>query len=58
MFCTSLYYFDDEMFMTIFVLIINCFKDKLRVTAVGKHKLRPYSLSIHWKIKFSQTNLF
>jgi len=37
---------------------INVFKDKLRVTALGKHKLRPYSSSINWIMKFSQTNLF
>jgi hypothetical protein len=37
---------------------IYVFKDKLRVTALGKHKLRPYSKSAHWLNYFSQTNLF
>ena len=48
MFYMSFYHFNDDMSRTINVLIMNYFKDKLRVTAVGKLKLRHYSKSIHW----------
>ncbi len=47
MFYMSLYYFDDEMFRTIDILIIKYFKDKVCVAALGKHKFRPYSKSIN-----------
>ena len=61
----NLFFKDDDTHVFIetknsvaIIKTINVFKDKLSITALGKHKLRPYSSSIIWMMKFLQTNLF